>query len=103
MGALVDWEPCKPGCVHACVQVQTAFREHGARLQSIYDRRQRTDVEMARREQEMKQLQGALPALAPVLPLGSPILRLSETVGCSVARSTVLAVLVCWVDLLLRW
>ena len=40
-------------------QVQTAFREHGARLQSIYDKRQRTDVEMARREQEMKQLQGA--------------------------------------------
>lgn len=44
--------------------MQTAFREHGARLQSIYDRRQRTDVEMARREQEMKQLQGALPAPA---------------------------------------
>jgi hypothetical protein len=41
------------------IEVQTAFREHGARLQSIYDRRQRTDVEMARREQEMKQLQGA--------------------------------------------
>lgn len=40
------------------LEVQTAFREHGARLQSIYDKRQRTDVEMARREQEMKQLQG---------------------------------------------
>lgn len=42
------------------LEVQTAFREHGARLQAIYDKRQRTDVEIARREQEMKQLQGAL-------------------------------------------
>ncbi|BDA41097.1 probable inactive ubiquitin carboxyl-terminal hydrolase 54 at C-terminar half [Coccomyxa sp. Obi] len=40
------------------LEVQTAFREHGARLQAIYDKRQRTDVEIARREQEMKQLQG---------------------------------------------
>ena len=42
------------------LEVQTAFREHGARLQGIYDKRQRTEVDMARREQEMKQLQGAL-------------------------------------------
>ncbi len=41
------------------LEVQTAFREHGARLQGIYEKRQRTDVEMARREQEMKQLHGA--------------------------------------------
>ncbi|KAK9841198.1 hypothetical protein WJX74_001758 [Apatococcus lobatus] len=40
------------------LEVQTAFREHGARLQNIYDRRQRTEIEMARREQEIKQLQG---------------------------------------------
>ncbi len=41
------------------LEVQTAFREHGARLQQIYDKRQRTDMDIARREQEMKQLQGA--------------------------------------------
>ncbi|KAK9806100.1 hypothetical protein WJX72_001362 [[Myrmecia] bisecta] len=40
------------------LEVQTAFREHGSRLQGIYDNRQRTELEMARREQEMKQLQG---------------------------------------------
>jgi hypothetical protein len=40
------------------LEVQTAFREHGARLQKIYDTRQRTEMEMAKREQEMKQLQG---------------------------------------------
>ncbi len=49
------------------LEVQTAFREHGARLQAIYDKRQRTDVEIARREQEMKQLQGAL-ACPPCWP-----------------------------------
>ena len=43
------------------LEVQTAFREHGARLQQIYDKRQRTDMDIARREQEMKQLQGADP------------------------------------------
>lgn len=47
------------------LEVQTAFREHGARLQGIYEKRQRTDVEMARREQEMKQLHGALRSLFP--------------------------------------
>lgn len=40
------------------LEVQTAFREHGNRLQKIYEARQRTEVEMARREQEMKQLNG---------------------------------------------
>ncbi len=47
------------------LEVQTAFREHGARLQQIYDKRQRTDMDIARREQEMKQLQGA--ALIPAI------------------------------------
>ena len=49
------------------LEVQTAFREHGARLQQIYDKRQRTDMDVARREQEMKQLQGAGPFIRLVL------------------------------------
>ena len=49
------------------LEVQTAFREHGARLQAIYDKRQRTDVEIARRDQEMKQLQGAPACTAPLV------------------------------------
>eukprot|EP00884_Botryococcus_braunii_P009363 jgi/Botrbrau1/18428/Bobra.0072s0020.2 len=40
------------------LEVQTAFREHGNKLQKIYEGRQRTEVEMARREQEIKQLNG---------------------------------------------
>ena len=40
------------------LEVQTAFREHGARLQGIYDKRQRTEMEVARKEQEIKQLKG---------------------------------------------
>jgi hypothetical protein len=40
------------------LEVQTAFREHGSRLQKIYESRQRTEMDMARREQEMKQLNG---------------------------------------------
>lgn len=40
------------------LEVQTAFREQGARLQSIYDKRQRTEMEIARKEQEIKQLKG---------------------------------------------
>lgn len=48
------------------LEVQTAFREHGAKLQSIYDQRQRTEMEIARREQEIKQLKGyCLPPLPP--------------------------------------
>ncbi|KAK9824008.1 hypothetical protein WJX72_006929 [[Myrmecia] bisecta] len=39
------------------LKVQTAFREHGSRLQGIYDNRQHTELQMARRE-EMKQLRG---------------------------------------------
>jgi hypothetical protein len=31
------------------LEVQTAFREHGARLQGIYDKRQRTEYENAKR------------------------------------------------------
>ena len=31
------------------LEVQTAFREQGARLQSIYDRKQRSEYEMAKR------------------------------------------------------
>jgi phage shock protein A len=46
------------------LEVQTAFREHGSRLQVIYDKRQRTEIEMARREQEMKQLNGKHQTLA---------------------------------------
>ena len=33
-------------------------REHGAKLQTIYDKRQRTEMDIARREQEIKQLKG---------------------------------------------
>ncbi|KAK9823299.1 hypothetical protein WJX72_001733 [[Myrmecia] bisecta] len=40
------------------LEVQAAFREHGSRLQGVYDNRQRTELEMARREKEMKRLQG---------------------------------------------
>ena len=40
------------------LEVQTAFREHGARLQGIYDKRQRTEMDIARKEQEIKQLKG---------------------------------------------
>ncbi|CAD7697548.1 unnamed protein product [Ostreobium quekettii] len=38
------------------LEVQSAFREQGARLQGIYDKRQRTEIEMAKREQEISQL-----------------------------------------------
>lgn len=38
------------------IEVQTAFRETGQRLQRIYDHRRETELNMARREQEMKQL-----------------------------------------------
>lgn len=38
--------------------MQTAFRETGARLQSVYDHKQRCELEMAKREQDIKQLQG---------------------------------------------
>lgn len=31
------------------LEVQSAFREQGARLQGIYDKRQRTEIEMAKR------------------------------------------------------
>ena len=41
------------------LEVQTAFREHGAKLQGIYEVKQRTETEMTRREQEMKQLSSA--------------------------------------------
>lgn len=52
------------------LEVQTAFREHGARLQGIYDKRQRTEMEIARKEQEIKQLKGA-PPLPPSWKLRS--------------------------------
>jgi hypothetical protein len=42
------------------LEVQTAFREHGAKLQGIYDQRQRTEMDIARREQEIKQLKGGV-------------------------------------------
>lgn len=41
------------------LEVQTAFREHGARLQRIFEKHQRTEVDMKRREKEMKELDGA--------------------------------------------
>ena len=45
------------------LEVQTAFREHGAKLQSIYEVKQRTESEMSRREQEMKQLSSESPSM----------------------------------------
>eukprot|EP00210_Caulerpa_lentillifera_P002504 g2401.t1 len=39
------------------LEVQSAFREQGARLQGLYDKRQRTEVEITRREQEINQLE----------------------------------------------
>lgn len=69
------------------LEVQTAFREHGARLQAIYDKRQRTDVEVARRDQEMKQLQGA-PAARTFLTVlkRSSGHTLCDLCGCSVGK-----------------
>ena len=57
------------------LEVQTAFREHGAKLQSIYELKQRTESEMGRREQEMKQLSSESPrmrseAMQPACPPG---------------------------------
>lgn len=40
------------------LDVQTAFREQGARLQAIYDKKQKTEYDMTKRETEIKQLQG---------------------------------------------
>ncbi|KXZ54862.1 hypothetical protein GPECTOR_4g934 [Gonium pectorale] len=40
------------------VEVQTAFREQGARLQATYDKKQKAEYDMAKRETEIKQLQG---------------------------------------------
>ncbi|GFR52505.1 hypothetical protein Agub_g15080 [Astrephomene gubernaculifera] len=40
------------------LEVQTAFREQGARLQATYDKKQKAEYEMAKRETEIKQLQG---------------------------------------------
>ena len=39
------------------LEVQSAFREQGTRLQSMYEKRQRTELEMNRREQEIHQLE----------------------------------------------
>ncbi|GLC41576.1 hypothetical protein PLESTM_001216400 [Pleodorina starrii] len=40
------------------LEVQTAFREQGARLQATYDKKQKAEYDMAKRETEIKQLQG---------------------------------------------
>ncbi|GIL82776.1 hypothetical protein Vretimale_8343 [Volvox reticuliferus] len=40
------------------LDVQTAFREQGARLQATYDKKQKAEYDMAKRETEIKQLQG---------------------------------------------
>ena len=56
------------------LEVQTAFREHGAKLQGIYEVKQRTETEMSRREQEMKQLNSGPPAHVPVnVPVPVPV------------------------------
>eukprot|EP00210_Caulerpa_lentillifera_P004712 g4496.t1 len=39
------------------IEVQSAFREQGVRLQGLYDKRQRTEMELARRNQEISQLE----------------------------------------------
>lgn len=39
-------------------QIQTAYRDLGARLQSVADRKQRAEYEMQRHEKEMKPLKG---------------------------------------------
>mmetsp|Transcript_9701 Transcript_9701/g.26290 ORF Transcript_9701/g.26290 Transcript_9701/m.26290 type:complete len:665 (+) Transcript_9701:145-2139(+) len=40
------------------LEVQTAFREQGAMLQGIYDKKQRAEYDITKRETEVKQLQG---------------------------------------------
>ena len=40
------------------LEVQTALREQGSRLQALYDRRQRAEYDLAKRENEVKQLNG---------------------------------------------
>lgn len=40
------------------MEVQTAFREQGAKLQSIYEQKQKNEFEVAKRETEIKQLSG---------------------------------------------
>jgi hypothetical protein len=40
------------------LEAQTALRERGARVQSLHERRQRLEYEAAKRENEVKQLQG---------------------------------------------
>ena len=67
------------------LEVQTAFREHGARLQGIYDKRQRTEMDIARKEQEIKQLKGERAAmqLRPT-PLRQKLLHPGgRAAGCS--------------------
>lgn len=44
--------------LHKIAEVAFTYREHGAKLQTIYDKRQRTELDIARREQEIKQLKG---------------------------------------------
>lgn len=38
--------------------VQAAFKEHGGKLQAIYEKRGRIEADMSRRTQEIKQLKG---------------------------------------------
>lgn len=42
------------------IQVQTQFREHSAKLQSIFDKRQRVEVDITRKVSEERQLIGEL-------------------------------------------
>ncbi|KIY93744.1 hypothetical protein MNEG_14218 [Monoraphidium neglectum] len=40
------------------LEVQTAFREQGSKLQALYDRKQRTEYDLVKRDNEVKQLNG---------------------------------------------
>ncbi|GAB4814795.1 hypothetical protein N2152v2_001841 [Parachlorella kessleri] len=69
------------------IEVQTAFREQGQRLQRIYDHRRETELAMARREQEMKQLSNWKSTVAQIigqlednLKLSAPLQQLTDDV-----------------------
>lgn len=68
------------------LQVQTAFRETGSRLQKILDQRRETEMGMARREQEMKQLANwkatvlkMVESMVEVLAVAAPLGRANDS------------------------
>ncbi len=68
-------------------------------MQSIYDRRQRTEIEMARREQEIKQLQGRhcfhmLAGLPEYLLDPSILVNMLVDIACMSRGS---GYLICWI------